>query len=91
MTLRRLSPTYHVSSSFPETLLLHGTDDHDVPHSESAALAALLELHGVSHEFVSLPGFDHGLEPGSDPTRIRLSAEATNRARTFIKRILRDG
>ena len=82
--LRRYSPTYHVTSEYPSTLLLHGTDDHDVPHAESAAIAAMLELHGVDHEFISLVGFDHGLVPGDDPDRIRMSNDATARAKAFI-------
>ena len=38
--LREHSPTYYVTEAFPPTLLLHGTDDHDVPHAESAGMAA---------------------------------------------------
>jgi acetyl esterase/lipase len=84
--LRRYSPTYHVTSKYPPTLLLHGTDDHDVPHAESAAFAAMLQLHEVDHEFISLEGFDHGLVPGDDPERIRRSSEATAKAVRFIRR-----
>lgn len=86
--LRRYSPTYHITREFPPTLLLHGTDDHDVPYEESAALAALLRLHAVEHEFISLEGFDHGLVPGEDPERIRRSNEATAQAKRFIQRHL---
>jgi hypothetical protein len=86
--LRRYSPTYHVTSQYPTTLLLHGTDDHDVPHAESAAFAAMLQLHEVDHEFISLEGFDHGLVPGDDPDRIRRSNEATARAVRFIRHYL---
>ena len=86
--LRRYSPTYHVTSQYPPTLLLHGTDDHDVPHSESAAFAAILQLHEVDHEFISLEGFDHGLVPGEDPEFIRRSNEATAQAVRFIRRHL---
>ena len=86
--LRRYSPTYRITREFPSTLLLHGTDDHDVPYEESAALAALLRLHEVDHEFISLKGFDHGLVPGDDPERIRRSNDATAQAKTFIARHL---
>jgi acetyl esterase/lipase len=86
--LRQHSPTYLVDSKYPPTLLLHGTDDHDVPHAESAAFAAMLQLHEVQHEFISLPGFDHGLVPGDSPEMIRASQVATEQAVRFIRRHL---
>jgi acetyl esterase/lipase len=86
--LRRYSPTYHLTTRYPPTLLLHGTDDHDVRHAESAAVDALLRLHDVDHEFISLESFDHGLVPGEDAERIGVSNAATERAKAFIRRHL---
>ena len=86
--LRRYSPTYQVTSEFPETMLLHGTSDNDVPYAEAVALAAMLELHGVPHELISLEGFDHGLVPGDDAASVEQSARATERATAFIRRLL---
>lgn len=53
-------PLRMVSKAFAPTILVHGTLDDDVPHEESARLAAGFEAAGVEHRFVSLPGVGHG-------------------------------
>lgn len=88
--LRRYSPTYHVTADYPPTLLLHGTADTDVPHAESAALAAMLALHSVPVEFISLKGLDHGLAPGETPDARKAIAEAHSRVADFVRRHLTD-
>ena len=40
-------PAKHVTSAYPPTLLIHGTDDHDVPYEESANMAAQFKKHDV--------------------------------------------
>ncbi len=82
--LRRLSPTYHVSKRYPPTVLLHGTADGDVPYRESAAMAAMLALHEVEHELITLEGLDHGLDPGQDPWHQRAVQTANQQAAAFI-------
>ncbi len=78
-------PVRNVSPAYPPTLLVHGTEDTDVPHSLSADMARELERHRVPHEFVSVPGAGHGL-PGGDP---KLVADAHARALAFIRKHLR--
>lgn len=56
----RYCPLRNVTSAFPPTVLVHGTLDADVPHEESAKLAARLADAGVKHRFVSLAGVGHG-------------------------------
>lgn len=56
----RYCPIRNVSAAFPPTILVHGTVDTDVPHEESARLAASLAKHGVERQFVSLAGVGHG-------------------------------
>jgi acetyl esterase/lipase len=56
----RYCPIRNVSAAFPPTILVHGTDDTDVPHEESVRLAAGLAGHGVEHRFLSLAGVGHG-------------------------------
>jgi dipeptidyl aminopeptidase/acylaminoacyl peptidase len=64
--------------------MLHGTADTDVPHAESVAIAALLTLHGVPNELVSLEGLEHGLDPGDSPDAQRAVAAAFDRAAEFV-------
>ncbi|MCB1237404.1 MAG: prolyl oligopeptidase family serine peptidase, partial [Verrucomicrobiae bacterium] len=59
----------NVTPDYPPTLLIHGTDDTDVPHEQSEVMAREFEKHGVSHEFVSVKGGEHGLA-GADPKDI---------------------
>jgi dipeptidyl aminopeptidase/acylaminoacyl peptidase len=53
-------PIRNITSSYPPTMLVHGTLDTDVPHEESRNLAARLGDAGVKHEFLSLEGVGHG-------------------------------
>ena len=59
-TLDRWCPLRHIDAAFPPTVLLHGQDDTDVPHEQSALLAAALGQAGVPHRWLSLPGTGHG-------------------------------
>ncbi len=62
---RLVSPIHHVDARFPPTCLLHGTNDHIVPHSTSqrmfdalTAAGVAVDLHlfaGHTHEFCALP------------------------------------
>lgn len=53
-------PIRNLGADFPPAVLLHGTADTDVPHQESANLAARLAELGVEHRFISLEGVGHG-------------------------------
>lgn len=55
-------PEKHVSKDYPPTLMLHGTVDTDVPHSQSARMAVLLKKAGVEHELITMPGMGHGFD-----------------------------
>jgi acetyl esterase/lipase len=80
-------PVRNVSKDYPPTLLVHGTEDTDVPHEQSAAMARELARHKVAHEFLSLKGAGHGLA-GGDPKQV---AEAHRQALTFVRRHLTAG
>jgi len=62
-------PVKNVTPDYPPTLLVHGESDTDVPHEQSAMMAAELKRNGVEHEFISVPGGEHGLA-GADPRAI---------------------
>jgi acetyl esterase/lipase len=60
--LDRFCPLKNVSSEYPPTLLIHGTNDTDVPHEQSVLMDHELERHRVPHELISVPGAGHGLQ-----------------------------
>ncbi len=77
-------PVRNVSPEYPPTLLVHGTEDTDVPYEQSAAMARELARHNVAHELVTVAGAGHGLSGGDK----KLVAEAHERALAFIRRHL---
>jgi acetyl esterase/lipase len=54
-------PVRNISARFPPTMLIHGTNDTDVPYEQSVVMDRELARHGVKHEFISIPGAGHGL------------------------------
>jgi acetyl esterase/lipase len=59
----------NVTKDFPPTVLIHGESDTDVPHEQSVLLAEEFTRYSVAHEFISIPGAEHGLA-GGDSKRI---------------------
>ncbi len=78
-------PVRNVTADYPPTLLVHGTEDTDVPYEQSAALAKELARHRVPHELVTVPGAGHGLA-GGDRERV---AQARRQALAFLRAHLR--
>jgi acetyl esterase/lipase len=74
-------PVKNVTRDYPPTLLIHGTEDTDVPYEQSAMMACELKRHGVEHELVSIRGGEHGLG-GGDPKLINGAYDA---ALAFVK------
>jgi acetyl esterase/lipase len=77
-------PVRNVTPQFPPTLLVHGTEDTDVPYEQSATMAKELARHKVAHELITVRGAGHGLS-GGDPQRV---TEAHDQALGFIRRYL---
>ncbi len=73
-------PVKNVTSKYPPTILIHGTDDTDVPYQQSLLLAEQFRRHGGEHELVSIQSGEHGLG-GGDPKLIR---EAYETALAFL-------
>src|SRR5262249_2010335 len=65
----------------PPTMLVHGTEDTDVPYELSAAMAKELARQKVPHELVTVRGAGHGLSGGD----AKLVEEAHQRALAFIR------
>jgi acetyl esterase/lipase len=74
-------PIRNVSRAYPPTLLIHGTEDTDVPYAQSKEMAAKLAEVGVEHELLTVPGAGHGLT-GIEPAELNRINE---RAVAFIK------
>ncbi len=78
-------PARNVTKEYPPTLLIHGTDDTDVPHGQSVQMDRELSRAGVEHEFISVPHAGHGL-PGGDTRDV---AHAYAEAVAFVDRHVR--
>jgi acetyl esterase/lipase len=79
-------PLRNVTAEFPPTMLVHGTDDTDVPYQQSVLMAEELKRKSIRHELVTLKGFGHAFEwsRNGDPE----TWEAYDRAIAFLKRWL---
>ncbi|MGD9634359.1 MAG: alpha/beta hydrolase [Pirellulales bacterium] len=62
-------PIRNVIADYPPTLLIHGTEDTDVPFEESKKFADALERQGVPHTLIAIEHGEHGLG-GGDPQKI---------------------
>ena len=60
--LNAYRPMCNISRDFPATLLVHGTDDTDVPYEQSADMAAALCANGVAADLVPIPGGAHAFD-----------------------------
>jgi pimeloyl-ACP methyl ester carboxylesterase len=77
-------PVRNITPEHPPTLLIHGTDDTDVPYELSAAMAKELARHKVPHELVTVKGAGHGLSGGDK----KAVDEAHDKALAFIRKQL---
>lgn len=75
---RDYRPVLHVTRDFPPTLLLHGTDDIDVPFEQSKRMAEALDQRQVEHQLIALAGYDHlfnvypeGFPPQGPPAELK--------------------
>ena len=73
-------PANSVTGAYPPTLLIHGTDDTDVPYEQSKIMAEAFEKHGIDYELITITGGEHGLG-GGDPQKIDM---AYQRAFEFV-------
>ena len=63
-------PVRNVTSEYPPTILIHGTDGTDVPYQQSLLMAEQFRRHGVEHGVTPLtqgsetPGLKYGIPSG---------------------------
>jgi acetyl esterase/lipase len=77
----RYCPVRNVTAKYSPTMLIHGTNDTDVPYSLSQDMDAKLSQAGVEHEFITVQGAGHGLA-GAKPEEV---AQVADRAVQFVK------
>ncbi|MDB5310137.1 MAG: hypothetical protein JWO38_4339 [Gemmataceae bacterium] len=80
-------PVRSAAADFPPTMLVHGTEDTDVPYQLSADMAKELARLKVPHELVTVTGAGHGLSGGDK----KLVADAHEKALAFIRSRLKAG
>lgn len=78
-------PDRNVDAEYPATLLIHGTEDTDVPYDCSANMAKAFAKMKVPHELVTVKGAGHGLSGGDKSA----NAAAHERALAFIRERLK--
>lgn len=78
-------PVRNITPQYPPILMIHGTDDTDVPYDLSANMARELARHKVKHELITVEGAGHGLSGGD----MAKTVQAHERALTFIRAHLR--
>jgi acetyl esterase/lipase len=81
-SLTPFCPARNVTKEYPPTLLIHGTNDTDVPHEQSVQMAQELTRAGVAHQFISVPHAGHDVA-GGDPAQV---ADAYAAALQFVER-----
>ncbi|MGH8326904.1 MAG: alpha/beta hydrolase fold domain-containing protein, partial [Steroidobacteraceae bacterium] len=84
---RRASPLTNVSSRTPPMLLMHGTDDTEVPYEQTVEMAAALRAAHVPVQMQLIEGANHGwIGPDAAATR-RASLAALRRTFQFIDEV----
>jgi acetyl esterase/lipase len=73
-------PVRNVTAKYPPTLLIHGTNDTDVPYEQSAIMAQELDRKGIKHELITVKDAGHGLA-GAKPAVV---SEIRDRVVAFL-------
>ena len=82
---RHLFPTFVISSSWPPTLMLHGTTDTAVSILSSQSMKTLLTNAGVSAELIELEGKNHVFDAQPNDGEF---AEVFDKVKEFLKRCI---
>ena len=77
-------PVRNVTTMYPPALLIHGTEDTDVPYQESKDMDAKLTEIGVEHRFITVNGAGHGLVGASVEERDRIARQAVDWIKTHM-------
>jgi len=75
-------PVRNVTPEYPPTMLIHGTQDTDVPYEQSVQMDKELAARGVTHEFLTIREGGHGF----DRRQPEIAARAYQQVVEFLKR-----
>ena len=75
-------PEFNVSPNFPPTLMLHGTNDTDVPYAQSVQMATALKDQNIPHELITIDGGGHGFDRNAEDPQV---IAAFSRILSFLK------
>jgi acetyl esterase/lipase len=84
--IRSLCPLFNVTRDFPNTFLLAGTADKDVPYEESRKMSDAISRNRGSCELVTIPGGGHGWEETPDLAK----ESAIGQILLFLQRVDRE-
>ena len=78
------SPQENVTESYPPTLLLHGTNDTDVPYDLSVQMANALSEGDIESRLITIEGGGHGFERSTNPQIASATATAREDVIAFL-------
>jgi acetyl esterase/lipase len=78
-------PIRNVDDRYPPTLLVHGTNDTDVPYAQSQEMDKELARRGIEHELITVPGAGHGLSGADRATIVRIHGRVLNFVNQHMK------
>ena len=81
-------PVRNISSSYPPTLLIHGTADTDVPYELSVDMDRVLTVNNIQHELITVLNGNHGLGRRNTTANPADIDNAHERAMEFIRKSL---
>lgn len=70
-----LSPIYRMGWDYPPTILLHGTEDKDVPLEASLSVKEKLDQIKVANQFIVLEGLEHDFDYDMKDCQVRKAFE----------------
>ena len=79
----RYCPIRNVSAKYPPLMLIHGTEDTDVPYDESKRMDEKLTQIGVKHELITVTGAGHGLSGARPEETARIAERAVEFVKTY--------
>lgn len=86
LQLKALSPIYSVTEDYPPTLLLHGTNDKDVPYEQSVYMKAALTKQGVPTKLITVANGEHVFDKDfNDPAIKKIYHQVVEFLDTYVK------
>lgn len=71
--IRHFCPLYNVTNQFPPTLLLHGTEDKDVPYEQSVKMDQMLKSTGCDSYLITIPNGGHVFDDDWENPAVQLA------------------